>query len=273
MNSSGKNGTSNGASTTLPRGRMLIPAPDSPAAPVELSDLARELAADFARMVNYYRKHYKLSAEEAVARTEETPDEHFDRILHGPPDQLTWLDLDALAHKDEQLTLNRWDEIKEAARNEIRSGHRAACAVEDGGGPWERARFLAVRSELTEAWHPRNASEQFLVDQLAQWQILLWRWQAALSTWTTLASDGSRRAKKGQPYETMRLSDAEALERAAAKVERLHGLYLRTLKALQDQRKPLPLVGIQHAEQVNISPIRISVGNVGLLPQDNEDPS
>jgi hypothetical protein len=273
MNSSDQNSTSNGAATAPNRGRMLIPAPDSPAAPVELSDLARELAADFARMVNYYRKHYKLSAEEAVAQTEETPDEHFERILHGPPDQLTWLDLDMVAHKDEQLFLERWDEIKAAARNEIRSAHRAARAIEVGSGPWERARFLAVRSELTEAWRPRNAPEQFLVDQLAQWQILLWRWQEALSTWTRLANYGSRQAKKGQSYETMRLSEAEALERAAAKVERLHGLYLRTLKALQDQRRPKPTVGVQHAEQLNRSQVLIRVENLGLLAHDNENPS
>ena len=66
------------------------------------------------------------------------------------------------------LALRRWEEIKQAARDEIRSGYRASRAVEDGGGPWERARFAAVRTELMETFRPRNGVEQMLVDQLAQ---------------------------------------------------------------------------------------------------------
>jgi hypothetical protein len=183
--------------------------------------------------------------------------------LKGRPDEVSWFDLDTLAQKNEQLALERWDQIKEAARNEVRSGHRSARAIQDGGGPWERARFLAIRAELTKGLQPRNGAEQLLVDQLAQWQILLWRWQESLSTWTTYASIGPRRAKKGEPYETLRISEAEALERAAAKVERLHRLYLRTSKALLDQRRPCPRVAVQHAEQVNIGPVKISMDNSG----------
>jgi hypothetical protein len=56
----------------------------------------------------------------------------------------------------------------------------------------------------------------------------------------------------------------KALERAMQKAERLHGLYLRTLKALQDQRRPRPPVVVWHAEQVNVGPVRISVANLGL---------
>jgi hypothetical protein len=62
----------------------------------------------------------------------------------------------------------------------------------------------------------------------------------------------------------MRLFEAEALERAIEKVERLHRLYLRTLKALQDLRRPRPPVAIHQAEQVNVGPVRISVDSLGL---------
>jgi hypothetical protein len=115
-----------------------------------------------------------------------------------------------------------------------------------------------------EDWRPRNTTEQLLVDQLAQWQVLLWRWQEALSTWTTHATFAPRKAKKGERYETMRLSESEALERAAAMVGRLHSLYFRTLKALQDLRRPRPPVRVRNAEQVNVGPIRISVDNLSL---------
>ena len=262
MISSGQNGTSNGAASAAGRGRVLVPAPDSSVNPVELNDLARELAAAFGSMVNSYREHYKLSPEEAAKRAAQTSSEDIDHILNAPPNEVSWRDLDALAWKNEGLALGRWQQIKEAARNEIRSGNRAARAVEDSGGPWERARFAAVRAELMEDLRPRNATEQLLVDQLAQWQVLLWRWQEVMSAWTNCATCDTRRAKKGEPYETMRLSEAEALERATEKVERLHRLYLRTLKALQDQRRPCPPVAVRHAEQVNVDMLQINVANL-----------
>src|SRR5262249_47268893 len=174
-----QNGTPNGPASAADRDPLLTPAPASSVNSVELNDLARELAAAFGNMVNSYREFWKLSAEEAAKRAAQTSPEHIDRILNAPADSVNWLDLDALARKDESLALERWQQIKNAARDEIRSGHRAARAIEDGGGPWERARFLAVCAELTEAWRPCNAVEQLLVDQLAQWQVLLWRWQEA----------------------------------------------------------------------------------------------
>jgi hypothetical protein len=248
-----KNGTPNGTATAPGPHRLPTPAPDPSADPAELGDLAREMAAAFGEMVGDYRKHCELSPEEAHRRVAENSPESLDRILKAPPDEVSWFDLDTLAQEDESLALKRWAQVKAAARDQVRSGHRAARVVEDAGGPWERARYLAVRSELAAAWEPRNTAEQMLVDQLAQWQVLLWRWQEVLSAWTTCASCGPRRAKKGEPYETMRLSEAEALERAMQKVEKLHGLYLRTLKALQDLRRPRPVVAVRHSEQVNVA--------------------
>jgi hypothetical protein len=84
------------------------------------------------------------------------------------------------------------------------------------------------------------------------------------------AAYGPRRAKKGEPYETMRLSESEALERATKRVELLHRLYQRTLKALQDHRRPCPSVAVRHAQQVNVVPVRISVDNRGLPSHNGE---
>jgi hypothetical protein len=236
-----------------------------------MNPLARELAGAFGSLVESYRKHSCLSPEVARQRAAEDCAESLDRALNAPPDGVSWLDLEALAQKDAGLALERWEQVKKAARDEIRSGHRAARAVEDSEGPWARARFLAVRAELMETFHPRNAVEQQLVDQLAQWQVLLWWWQEALATWTNCASYGPRKAKKGEPYETMRLSEAEALERAMQKVERLHGLYLRTLKVLKDQRG-LGAVAVWHTEHESIGPLRISMANL-CLPSDFDDRS
>jgi hypothetical protein len=100
-----------------------------------------------------------------------------ERALHGPPDQVTWWALEAVARDAPEQALGRWEEVKQAAREELRSGHRAARALEGyGGSCWGRAQFLAVRAELAGAWRPRNQQEQQLIDQLCQFQVLMERW-------------------------------------------------------------------------------------------------
>jgi hypothetical protein len=70
-----------------------------------------------------------------------------------------------------------------------------------------------VRAELADAWRPRDALEQQLIDQLAQWQTQLWQWQEAVRGYMQLASVGVKRAlEEGGPGEPPRLSVAEALD-------------------------------------------------------------
>ena len=205
----------------------------------EAGDLARELAGAFAALVECYREHYQLSPQDAEARAAGGGPGYLERALHGPPDQVSWCALDAVARDAPERALSRWEEIKQEAREEVRSGHRAARALEGYGGPcWGRAQFLAVRAELAGAWRSRNQQEQQLIDQLAQFQVLMERWQQTLTVYAELVAHGWQKAAKDrQQFEPPRVSDVEAVDRAAALVERFHRLYLRTLKALQDQRR------------------------------------
>src|SRR5437016_1751344 len=78
-----------------------------------------------------------------------------------------------------------------------------------------RARLLAVRGVLADAWRPRDALEQPLIDQLAQWQGLLWEWQETVRAYMQLASLGVKQAlREGGPGELPRVSLAEALDQA-----------------------------------------------------------
>lgn len=216
-------------------------------------ELAAELGRAFGQMVGFYREHYGLSPGEARTKASDLPDPFLERTLTAPPDQMSWLDLDAVAQLDPDRARARWEEIKEAAREEIRTGHRAARALEGWESHcWSRARFLAVRSELYAAWRPRNAAEQQLIDQLAQWQVLIWRWQESVTAYVEIVFEGGRKAPKEHGIVQLpRLSDAEALERAVQMVERFHRLYLRTFRALRDLRR-LPSVVVRAAAQVNI---------------------
>jgi hypothetical protein len=93
------------------------------------------------------------------------------------------------------------------------------------------------------------------VDQLAQFQTMLHAWQEALAAWTMLAGQTPGRVKRAKagPHEMPRLTDAEAMAGAAEMVERVHRLYLRTLRALQEQRRLAPPVVVRRAGQVNIA--------------------
>src|SRR5262245_41668795 len=109
-----------------------LPAPATLPAPPpadETGVLAGEIAAAFGRMVAYYREHFGLSPEEARQRVASAPEGHLQHILDCPPDQLTWQDLNDLAERDPAQALRRWEELTEAARHEIRTGHRAARAL------------------------------------------------------------------------------------------------------------------------------------------------
>jgi hypothetical protein len=264
---------SDSAETTACRCREQALSPERTAAKAELSELARELARSLGEKVEEYGKYCNLSPQEARQRVDQNSPECIDRILNAPPDEVNWFDLYALAEKDAALALERWENIKQTARSEIESGFRAARTIEDAGGPLERARFGAVRAKLMEDWRPCNGTQQLLVDQLAQWQVLLWRWQEAMTAWINCAISDIRGGKKGKSYEMMRLSEAEALERATEKVERIHRMYLRTLKALQDQRRLRSPIAVRHAEQVNVGPVQISVADLDLSPNGNEGSS
>src|SRR5436190_11771010 len=151
-----------------------------------------------------------------------------------PPEQVSWFDLDRLGRLDPEVALRRWEGVKDAARRALRSGHRAARALEGAESNCQaRARFLAVRAELADAWRPRNAAEQHLIDLMAQYQTLLWHWQEVMGLYAAFA-DLSRRGpdRADQRLDPPRLSTADALDRAVGLVECFQRLYLQALHAL-----------------------------------------
>src|SRR5262245_107627 len=100
----------------------------------DAGDLAGEMAAAFGRLVDLYREHYQLSPQEARDRAGEDHPALAERALNAPPDQVSWFDLDTIARADPEKARGRWREIVQAARDELRGGHRAARAIEGGDG-------------------------------------------------------------------------------------------------------------------------------------------
>jgi len=81
----------------------------------------------------------------------------------------------------QRAAMLRWQAIKQAAIDELQSGHRAAEVIEGPfGKPFARAQFLALRHSLRAEWNPSNGIEQSFIDTMAQAQTLSEIWTKQL---------------------------------------------------------------------------------------------
>jgi hypothetical protein len=207
-------------------------------------------------MVEHYRDVWKKSPAEAVAEVEAVSDGYTASVLNGPADQVSWHGLDYLARQDPDAAARRWEEIKAEALAELRSGHRTAKAMEGyGSHAWTRARFLAIRRDLMDAWQSRNGIERQLIDMMAQAQTAQLFW---LDIFTLRCASNSIKRDEGR-WQAVTVEDAEAMEQAAAMVERFNAMFLRTLKALRELRRQVPGVVVQNAGQVNVGQQQVNV--------------
>ena len=69
------------------------------------------------------------------------------------------------------------------------------------------------------------------------------------------------RKKLGEdpPWTPPRVSDVEAIEQAAAMMDRFNKIFLRSLRALRDLRRYCRLVIVQNARQVNVGGQHVNV--------------
>ncbi len=230
----------------------------------EVGSLARELVRGYAELVESYRRSWGITQAEADAKAGEGDGAWTERYLTEPPDQLSWWSLAKLLEHDPEKGAAAWARVKAEARKELRSGHRAARALEWGGDPWSRARHLAVRDAFVEDWRPRGGIEAALVDLLAQSfnAYLLWT-ERLTSQAETEGQLADHKLKQDGYWQPPRLATGEWMEWCADQAERAHRRFLITLRALQDLRR-LPTVSIA-AAQVNVGGYaqQVNVGSAG----------
>jgi hypothetical protein len=222
-----------------------------------MAALAPELARVLREAVEGYKQFCGLAPHEALARALGACPGAEEQARRAPPDLLSWHDLEVLYHRDPAAALDKWVQVRQAAREELSSGVRAAGAVQPPGAPrWWLARFLAVREELLAGAPPRSGAERVLLDLAGQAHTLLLAWQEELIARTAIASVSSRR-EAGR--EQVRLDDAQAIEQAMGMVERLHGMLVRALKAAQEMKRLSPPVFIRWARQVNVAEQQVNL--------------
>jgi hypothetical protein len=225
----------------------------------EAVPLAQQMHAALAEAVSSYRQALKCSPGQALSRLAGplTPERREQSLLQ-PPCATEWLELEALAEADPEAATRRWEEIRQAARDELACGRRAVHVV--GGRPWEQAQFLAVRDSLAEQWQPRGGLEWRLIDTLAQAYAQWECWLRAVVAWDALgAEEAGRASKDGLGRAPPRLTMAEALERAAAMADRFNRIFLRTLRALRDLRRYSPTIVVPSGGQVNVGGQQLNV--------------
>jgi hypothetical protein len=130
--------------------------------------------------------------------------------------------------------------------------------------PWDRVQFVVLREELAAQWHPSNGIEWSLIDTMAQSYTAQLHWMEQLTLYTGLEPHNDKEEIEVRGcWNRPRVTDAQAIEQAAAMVERFNRLYLRTLRALTDLRRRAAPVLIR-AGQVNVGQQQVNMAHAAM---------
>jgi hypothetical protein len=178
-----------------------------------------------------------------------------ERARKASPRRIEWKELGALAEEDTAEGLAKWEEVKQAARDEITSGFRAADISGESLSPFDRARFLALHEQLEEGWQPRNGVEHSLVDMLAQTLSLFQYWTQIAHARAVGASSELYEEDRKLPgcWPRPKQDAADAIEQAQRLADGYHRQYMRTLRQMRDLRRYAPAVIVNNGGQVNVA--------------------
>jgi hypothetical protein len=233
---------------------------------IEFGSVARELRKAWARRIVYYIENEGLTPQQATQKAtnpqpDTTTEQECQHILSQPVNSVSWWAISILFERDPAMAADLWEEIKQEARNEFLSGHRAAGGLEVAEWqqePWSRAQYLAIRDGFIEQWQPKGAIEIAIIDMMAQAfsQYLFWNETVQLRTTTNILPLTKRergKAKNNGGWVAPRVTEQEAIEHAAIMMDRFNKLFLRTLRQLRDLRRYSVPLTINNPQQVNIA--------------------
>jgi hypothetical protein len=200
------------------------------------------MADAFRTRVGQHKYELGLSTADAAAKAEEPCTlSRMWAIEDCRPEEVTYEALEELSRKCPERALRRFEEVKQAAREELLSGDRAALAVAvQGNGPSLPLGACPVPRPPrgTGRWvAATNGIERQLLDKLAQAQ-------AAMNFWL-------ERLDAGYPD-----------EQVGAMVDRFDRIFHRALRSLANLRKVPLAVVVQNAEQVNVGEQQVNVAVV-----------
>lgn len=237
-----------------------VPVPSTPGNwEDEIGSLARELARGHRDLIDQFQRYAGMGVAGAAAAARTPRDHALGLVRTESPERLSWSTLSQIAKHDPTTTLAAWTRIKDAARQELASGHRTALSLERAGTPWDRARFLALRDAFRDDWQPGGAVESALIDLLAQSFGAYLQWSERLSLYVESQCETEDvKLKQDGYWMPPRVSEAKWMTWCAEQASSAHRRFLMTLKTMQDLRR-LPAVRITTVGQLNVAQQQINV--------------
>jgi hypothetical protein len=246
--------------------------PDSLAARwlLENRSVLRELHRAVVRHMIFYTKPEGggLSMEEAMQKAT--------RIMEGPETEkfyknltsrsikgISWLEIDKLFRYDPASAQQLWEDIKEQAEMDFKSGHFAAQIFEGADwqqDPWKRAHFIAIRGSFIDQFKPQGGIDYSMIDMLAVTFALWMHWtEVHINRSTTEARIAPSKTEREyiERYQgewiAPRVREQEAIDHAAQMADRWRRAYQATLRQMRDWRRYNVPVTINNPQQVNIA--------------------
>src|SRR4030095_1895483 len=91
-----------------------------------------------------------------------------DDALSMSPEDLSWNAIGQFEDEHPGSFATIWERVKQYARDDLESGHRAASVAVGNQRPILRARFLVLREKYIREWEPRNVLESEMIDAICQ---------------------------------------------------------------------------------------------------------
>ena len=257
---------------------------------LERVSLLRELRKAYVQMVLFYTKPEggNNSLEDAIRlagvkiKGTQEAKRLYKQMGRRPPDQISWYQLNDLFLCDPEAAEYFWQDIKEAARKDVESGHYLARVFENTdwmSKPWQRAEFQAIRDGFIAEWGPRGQIELCMIDAMAVsfYLFLYWtgehnkrtkldarmvsqdykewwdrnykHWSRNDETYKTKYSGQYHDGYWDMPYQ----KEADAIQQAAELADRFRREFFAGVRQLRDWRRYSSPVIVQNAGQVNIA--------------------
>ncbi len=236
-----------------------VPVPYEPTV-AEVERLRAHLDHAASQAIERFRKEEWLTDDEIVSVVESLSSdaEHYrQQIRNTAPEDLKVADFGMLSMFDPRAGREEMDRFRRLARSEFANGLGAAKSLygRRGGSFWESETFAQLLKQFEEDWAPQSAIEWNLLQSVAQSWVMQQRWIERLST---MEADLFNRERMEHEHHggwlSPRVSEYEAMNQAAAMIERFNRMSSRNIRALKDLRRPSV-----HIDRANIANQQIVV--------------
>jgi len=178
-----------------------------------------------------------------------------DDALSMSPEDLAWNAIGQFEDENPGSFTTIWERVKQYARDELESGHRAASVAVGDQRPITRARFLILREKYIREWEPRNVLEGQMIDAICQAQTIREYWMTLATGRVAVECEVERFwvLVSGKRTER-RIDGSESARDAREEAERWDRVWVRSVRALRDLRRyTTPVIVNNQGGQVNVA--------------------